>query len=283
MSAIADPGRMLPTPSFGSAFSSRIRAAWEHRPYYLSLLRRFPQATIRRIGRRRCAGYSIIEPHVTGQYGLEIGGSSGIFCGNHLIPVYDRCARIDSCDFSSQTLWQHAANRREFGARLGRRFVAEACDLSTIPDGAYDFVLASHVMEHLANPLRALQEWKRVLRPNGTVLVVVPQRETTFDRHRPIASFDHIEADFKAGTGEDDLSHLDEIVALHDLGLDPGAVSRQKFRERCLRNFELRAMHHHVFSPELLVMMFHRLEMRALHVSIERPFHIVGFAQKTEL
>jgi SAM-dependent methyltransferase len=282
MNTSADTGKVAPASSSESIYVSRTRTAVEHYPYYFGLLRRFPYAALRRISRKRCYGYSVIEPYVTGRCGLEIGGSSGIFCGNHLIPIYDRCARIDSCDFSSQTIWRESARRRGYGERLGRRLVADASDLSIIPDGTYDFVLASHVMEHIANPLRALQEWKRVLRPAGTVLVVLPHMAATFDHRRHFTSFDHIEADFRANTQEDDLTHLDEVLALHDLSLDPDAGSRQQFRERCLRNSSVRAMHHHVFSPEVLILTFHLLQIRVLHLVIERPFHIVCFAQRND-
>jgi SAM-dependent methyltransferase len=151
-----------------------------------------------------------------------------------------------------------------------------------VPDATYDFVLASHVLEHVANPLRALQEWKRVLNPGGTVLVVVPDKRGTFDHRRAFTPFDHIEADFIAKTPEDDLTHLDEILSLHDLALDPPAGSRHQFRERCLQNHSIRAMHHHVFSTETLALMFTRLQMPVLTATIESPYHIVAFAQKAD-
>src|SRR6266481_1911809 len=147
-----------------------------HYRYYISLLRRVPYAVIQRITRQRCHSYSVMSPYLTGKYGLEIGGPSGIFSRNHLIPVYNQCRGIDSCNFSSQTIWSDPTDRSKLAPHRGKRFVAEACDLSMIPDGAYDFVLASHVLEHVANPLRALQEWKRVLVPEGTVLVIVPDK-----------------------------------------------------------------------------------------------------------
>jgi SAM-dependent methyltransferase len=222
-----------------------------------------------------------MAPHVVGKNGLEIGGPSEIFRPGQLIPIYERCRRVDHCNFSSRTIWSDPADRKKFGPYLGKQFVAEACDLSMIPDEEYSFVLASHVLEHVANPLRALQEWTRVLKPKGTLLVVVPHKRGTFDHRRAFTSFDHIEADFRAGVSEDDLTHLREILEVHDLDLDPPAGSQRQFRERCMRNSSVRGMHHHVFSPEVLVLMFTRVQMRVLNVAIERPFHIVGFAQKT--
>jgi len=213
---------------------------------------------------------------------LEIGGPSPVFHKGKLIPVYNCCRQIDSSNFSDRTIWSSTVGGNGFGDRLGEQFVAEACNLSGIANGTYDFVLASHVLEHTANPLQALQEWKRVLTPRGIILVIVPDKRGTFDHRRPYTSFDHLEADYQANMSEDDLTHLDEILALHDLALDPAAGSWEEFRERCLRNSEVRAMHHHVFSPETLIRMFASLQMQILGVWIERPEHIVGFAQKID-
>ena len=251
-------------------------------PYYVKRLRGVPYGAVRRITRRKCCAYSIIEPFLTDKHGLEIGGPSPCFRGNRLVPVYDRCRQIDNCDFSPKTLWTNAAEKQGFRTVFGKRYITEACDLRAVPDASYDFVVASHVLEHIANPLRALQEWKRVLRPGGALIILVPNKQNTFDHRRPFTSFEHIEADFLANIREDDLTHLDEILSLHDLSLDPGAGSRQQFLERCLRNPEIRAMHQHVFSLEVLAAMFERLNMHVLSVSIERPDHIIGFARKTD-
>jgi hypothetical protein len=43
-------------------------------------------------------------------------------------------------------------------------------------------------------------------------------------------------------------SHLEEILALHDLGRDPGADDRATFEARCRDNIHVRGMHHHVFD-----------------------------------
>jgi SAM-dependent methyltransferase len=259
-----------------------MRIVIDHFPYYVKWLRGLPYGALRRITHRKCRAYSIIEPFVTDKRGLEIGGPSPFFGGNKLVPVYDRCRQIDNCDFSGQTVWSNAAEKRGFETVFEKRYVAEASDLQAVSDASYDFVVASHVLEHIANPLRALQEWKRVLKPGGTLLILVPDRRHTFDRRRPFSSFEHIEADFLANTREDDLTHLDEVLSLHDLSLDPWAGSREQFIGRCLRNAEIRAMHHHVFSSEVLAAMFARLNVCVLNISHERPDHILGFVRKTD-
>ena len=115
------------------------------------------------------------------------------------------------------------------------------------------------------------------------LLLVLPHKDGTFDRYRPFTSFEHLVADFASNVSEDDLTHLEEIVSLHDLSQDPPAGSRDEFRSRCLQNASIRAMHHHVFSPGVLSRMMERTDMRVLSLSIERPFHIVIAAVKAPL
>lgn len=52
-------------------------------------------------------------------------------------------------------------------------------DLSQIPatDGAFDAVLCSEVLEHLADPASAVGEFRRVLRPGGRLAVTVPHAD----------------------------------------------------------------------------------------------------------
>jgi SAM-dependent methyltransferase len=145
----------------------------------------------------------------------------------------------------------------------------------------YAFLLASHVLEHCANPLKAIIEWKRVLQPNGIMVLLLPHKAATFDHRRPYTDFAHLETDFRRDVGETDLTHLDEILALHDLSLDPAAGSWMDFRDRGRRNAENRCLHHHVFSPELLIDICTWAGMTLLSVSVERPVHIVIVAAKT--
>jgi len=41
-------------------------------------------------------------------------------------------------------------------------------------DQSFEAVRASHVLEHIPDPLKALNEWKRVCRPEGKVVIFVP-------------------------------------------------------------------------------------------------------------
>jgi SAM-dependent methyltransferase len=53
----------------------------------------------------------------------------------------------------------------------------DATFMSGVPDGVFQTVYASHVLEHLHEPQRALKHWWRILRPGGHLIVVVPHRD----------------------------------------------------------------------------------------------------------
>jgi SAM-dependent methyltransferase len=63
-------------------------------------------------------------------------------------------------------------------------------------DARLDFLLASHVIEHMPDTIRALGEWDRALRAGGILFLIVPHRLRTFDRDRPRTDLRHHLADY---------------------------------------------------------------------------------------
>jgi len=215
--------------------------------------------------------------------GLEIGGSSGVFQGKDLLPVYPCAARIDGVNFSTSTLWagdiSETAGYRTTDGRVGQQFVCEASKLERIADRTYDFVLSSHSLEHSANPLKCIAEWLRVLKPGGALLLILPDARFTFDHRLPVTSFDHLLEDYQNDIGEDDHTHLEEILALHDLSQDPQAGSAESFRARSLRNIENRALHQHIFDAALLRRIFHYFNITPLCAKTAPPTHVIALGQ----
>lgn len=217
--------------------------------------------------------------------GLEIGGPSAIFGSRGSIPVYPVARWIDNCNFSGLTVWEGAISEGDsfvFDKRAtpGRQYVVEASCLQGIADASYDFVLSSHCIEHLANPLQGLLEWIRVLKNDGLLVLVVPHKDGTFDHRRPVTSLEHLIQDFEMRMREDDLTHLDEILRLHDLRMDYRAGDLQAFRERARHNFENRCLHQHVFDTRLAVEMVDHMGLQLLAVEAFRPMHIALIARK---
>jgi predicted SAM-dependent methyltransferase len=114
---------------------------------------------------------------------LEIGGPSALFRSGQRFSIYRSLSALDAANYASSMQWDSSATWDE-GIR--RSFVLEAADLADIDTGTYDAVLTSHVIEHLADPLSALQEWHGVLRPSGRIVVVAPHKDGTFDHLGPV-------------------------------------------------------------------------------------------------
>ena len=238
-----------------------------------------------RVFPRRLAMTPAVLAATTGGCGLEVGGPSRVFGRRGLAPVYEVAARIDNVNFASETAWEGALRdggefRFDAAKPPGTQWVREAGELSGIADGAYDFVLSSHCLEHLANPLGALREWRRVVRAGGHLLIVVPDPSRSFDHGRPITTLAHLQADAAQCTGEQDATHFAEVLALHDLGRDPDAGTPEEFRARVARNARDRCVHHHVFDPSLLGAALAEAGWRVLAREAARPVHLVAFAQK---
>lgn len=231
----------------------------------------------------RCRDLCLTLLH--GKKGLEMGGPSQVFQSGNLIPVYPIIGSLDGCNFSSKTIWEGDITAGQTYAfshsrPKGYQFISEAANLSVIPSQSYDFILASHVLEHTANPLKAITEWLRVLRKGGVLLIIVPDPAMTFDHKRSPTTFSHLLEDFQKNVGEDDITHLEEILTYHDLSLDPPAGNFESFKKRSEENYKNRCLHHHVFSEELMREILEYFNSEIKDVFTTAPFHIIALAIK---
>ena len=227
---------------------------------------------------------SLVEARFRNMIGLEVGGPSDLFRSGGLVPIYELAERVDNCNFQAGTVWSPAFvegptfNFAE-GKKPGFQFIREAADLRSIGTSSYDFVCSSHTLEHCANPIRALREWARVLKADGHLFIILPHRDGTFDHRRPVTQMPHLVADDLNGADEHDLTHLPEILELHDLSMDPGGGTPDQFKRRSLENFGNRCLHQHVFDTALMVHLLDHCGFQLLAVDQFLPFHIVAFAR----
>lgn len=188
-------------------------------------------------------------PKFEGKIGIEIGGPTELFSG-----IYAHCLTCDNVNFNENTVWiENDTGIFEYkGSKLGRNWIADATDMHQIKSAQYDFVLSSNNLEHIANPLKALKEFARIIKHGGKVVVIVPRKEVSFDHNRECTLFEHLLEDYVNDVGEDDLSHLSEIVEKHDYSMDIECGGKEKFIKRAEKNIENRCLHHHVFEENCL-------------------------------
>lgn len=225
-----------------------------------------------------------LAKQLSGLKGLEIGGPSSLFSLRGYFPVYIFAKSVDGVNYSDETVWEgHLKEGKHYSyisGKLGHQYIAEATDLSAVKANTYDFVLSCHSLEHVANPIKALKEWHRILKPSGAIALVLPDKEFTFDRKRQYTTLSHLINDFNNNVDESDSTHFAEIIELHDLDNDTGVTSKEQLIERTKDNFENRCVHHHVFSLNLIKELLEYCDFQVTYQQKGHPFHLITYASK---
>lgn len=58
--------------------------------------------------------------------------------------------------------------------------IADGGDAYDLPQGKYDFVFSSHCLEHLVNPVAAIEHWRSRLRQGGTLFLYLPHPDMEY-------------------------------------------------------------------------------------------------------
>ncbi|MGY5847177.1 class I SAM-dependent methyltransferase [Salegentibacter sp. HM20] len=105
---------------------------------------------------------------------------------------YNRFRKLKNLDYTTTDLNSPLADVK-----------ADICDLP-FKEAEFDFILCNHVLEHIPDDTKAMQELYRILKPGGTAILQIPQeleRETTFEddsitdpkeRARIFGQYDHV-------------------------------------------------------------------------------------------
>jgi len=101
-----------------------------------------------------------------GLYAKYIAGKEGIDVG---------CGRFDTFNGADPINDNFFLHDKDYG---------DATFMDQFPDNKFDVVWASHIMEHLDDPLTAIANWLRICRPEGIVAIFVPHRDLYEDSHK---------------------------------------------------------------------------------------------------
>lgn len=96
--------------------------------------------------------------------------------------------------------------------------VANGETLEGIGDGTQDFVIAHQFLEHCQDPIRAIANMLRVLKPKGILYLSVPDKRYSFDAHRPVTDIEHLLRDYHDGPAWSKRQHFEEWAAFVNLG-----------------------------------------------------------------
>ena len=148
--------------------------------------------------------------------------------------------------------------------------VCEGTTLGGIRDSSFDFVIANHLLEHIPDPLMALDNWFRVLRSNGILYLTIPDMLGTFDADKPLTSLEHIIADnsaSKENRRSDYIHFLEWVTYVHhkfppyapipSTELGHAAMQLQQRIERTHGS-----IHYHTFVEQTILQLVHLVEKR---------------------
>ena len=116
-------------------------------------------------------------------------------------------------------------------------------DAEALPlrDSSVSFLIASHLFEHLENPIAALKEFERVLKPHGILYLGIPDSRVTFDRTRQPTTVEHLLEEYATGPERNRWPHYLDW-ATHVDGRDEAHA-----RNLLKRHYSI---HFHVWTPE---------------------------------
>jgi SAM-dependent methyltransferase len=112
--------------------------------------------------------------------GIEIGAAA------HNPFNLPNCINVDYTD-DMETEFKNA----EFelcGFKAKVDVIADGADLP-FKDEEYDYVISSHVIEHFFDPIKAIEEWFRVIKKGGYIFIIAPDHYSMPGETRPCTNY----------------------------------------------------------------------------------------------
>lgn len=177
-------------------------------------------------------------PAVVGPLVLEMGVGDGVWTEK----IVNKFGRTHVVDVSEKllTLFQ-----TRFGARA-TGFLSFFEDFTPAEGMRFNTVIASHVLEHVQDPIRVLHQMKSWLAPNGRVIVVVPNAESI---HRKLAV------------------RMGLLKAVHELGERDFLVGHR-------RVYDLTILREHVCDAGFQILEEHGLFLKTLPNAMMKDFSL---------
>jgi SAM-dependent methyltransferase len=149
---------------------------------------------------RRAVGQIYIPQGI----GVEVGAGSRPF------PIPDG-ARVTLGDIlTSDQLEEY------FKTKVSKNVYLDIETMNGVENESLDFIVAAHVIEHVFNPIGAIDVSLQKLKKGGVLVLCVPDMRFTFDHKRTPTDFTHLMADYLDGGESTKLdSYLEHVRFVH--------------------------------------------------------------------
>jgi SAM-dependent methyltransferase len=137
--------------------------------------------------------------------------------------------------------------------------------LDAIANATQDFVIANHFIEHCQNPIGAVLNMLRVLKPGGILYLAIPDKRCSFDVDRPSTSLAHLMRDYEEGPAWSRRQHFEEWTRLVNKVRDDDEAEKE-----IVRNMNMDySIHYHVWTQaEMLELIVALRQMANFEVEV---------------
>lgn len=129
--------------------------------------------------------------------------------------------------------------------------------LEAFAEESVDFVVSNHILEHTEDPIAALENLVRVLRPGGILFVTLPDARHTFDVSRARTTVAHVLRDHREGPEISRYEHYLEWARVECLPEESVAERVAQFAREGTRH------HFHVWELESFLELLRAIELPA--------------------
>ncbi len=138
----------------------------------------------------------------------------------------------------------HNRTLREGRPLITPDVVDDGACLSSFADASLDFVIANHMLEHVEDPIAALEHQLRILKPNGILYLSLPDARESFDAPRPRTTVEHLMRDHREGPKISRREHYAECARY--IEGHRGEILKRRIREMESEHLH---PHFHVWEP----------------------------------
>lgn len=179
--------------------------------------------------------------------GIEFGAASNPFpCSIDCEVEY-----ADNFDhsLSDSPYFKNAHYKNDNKEYVKCKFQTSMEEMVGINDGSLDFLIACHVIEHVKNPLLAIEIAWNKLKTGGKLVLLVPHRDLTFDKARDLTILDHFILDYERPLRDRDFFHFVEFYEKAFVSANPYQKALLEFHN------PLSNIHYHTWNESTFLEM----------------------------